>query len=191
MSCSAARPRVSEELVTQREMDLAASVQAVTEEVMLRLTRSIRKETDQKNLCLAGGVAFNCVANGKVLRDGAFDNIWIQPASGDAGGSLGAALCAYHGFKQQPRKLNGVMDGMKGAYLGPAFGKDAIETGLAEAGAVFKTLYRSGHDRRPRPKRWPMARRSAGSRAGWSSGRARSAAARSSAMRARRPCSAL
>ena len=82
-------PRVSEELVTQREMDLAASVQAVTEEVMLRLTRSIRKETGQKNLCLAGGVALNCVANGKVLRDGAFDNIWIQPASGDAGGALG------------------------------------------------------------------------------------------------------
>ncbi len=133
-------PRVSEEQVTQREMDLAASVQAVTEEVMLRLTRSIRRETGQKNLCLAGGVALNCVANGKVLRDGAFDNIWIQPASGDAGGALGAALCAYHGFKGQPRKLNGVMDGMKGSYLGPEFGKEAIERDLEEAGAVFKTL---------------------------------------------------
>ena len=133
-------PRVSEDLVTQREMDLAASVQVVTEEVMLKLARSIRKETDQKNLCLAGGVALNCVANGKVLRDGAFDNIWIQPASGDAGGALGAALCAYHGFKQQPRKLNGVMDGMKGSYLGPAFGQGAIEQDLKEAGAVFKTL---------------------------------------------------
>lgn len=132
--------RVSEDLVTQREMDLAASVQVVTEEVMIRLVRSIRKETDQKNLCLAGGVALNCVANGKVLRDGAFDNIWIQPASGDAGGALGAALCAYHGFKQQPRKLNGVMDGMKGSYLGPGFGQDAIEQDLKEAGAVFKTL---------------------------------------------------
>jgi len=132
--------RVSEELVTQREMDLAASVQAVTEEVMLRLTRSIRKETGSKNLCLAGGVALNCVANGKVLRDGAFENIWIQPASGDAGGALGAALTGYYGFKRQPRKLNGAMDGMKGSYLGPGYEKDAIETELSEAGAVYKTL---------------------------------------------------
>ena len=133
-------PRTPEELVTQREMDLAASVQVVTEEVMLRLTRSIRKETGQKNLCLAGGVALNCVANGKVLRDGAFDNIWIQPASGDAGGALGAALCGYHGFKRQPRRLNGAMDGMKGAYLGPAFDQTEIEAGLTKAGAVYRTL---------------------------------------------------
>ena len=133
-------PRVSEELVTQREMDLAASVQAVTEEVMIRLTRSIRKETDQKNLCLAGGVALNCVANGKVLRDGAFENIWIQPASGDAGGALGAALVGYHGFKRQPRKLNGAMDGMKGSYLGPAYDQGQIEAQLKKAGAVFETL---------------------------------------------------
>ncbi|MEZ5935515.1 MAG: carbamoyltransferase [Alphaproteobacteria bacterium] len=133
-------PRTPEELVTQREMDLAASVQAVTEEVMLRLASSIRKETGQKNLCLAGGVALNCVANGKVLREGAFDNIWIQPASGDAGGALGAALVAYHGFKRQPRRLNGAMDGMKGAYLGPAFDQRAIEDRLSRAGAVFKTL---------------------------------------------------
>jgi carbamoyltransferase len=133
-------PRVSEELVTQREMDLAASVQAVTEEVMLRLTRSLARESGMKNLCLAGGVALNCVANGKVLRDGAFENIWVQPASGDAGGALGAALIGYHGFKQQPRKLNGVMDGMKGAYLGPGFDDREIETELKDAGAVFKTL---------------------------------------------------
>ena len=133
-------PRTPEELVTQREMDLAASVQAVTEEVMLRLTRSIRKETGLKNLCLAGGVALNCVANGKVLRDGAFENIWIQPASGDAGGALGAALVGYHGFKRQPRKLNGAMDGMKGSYLGPDFDQSAIETSLTKAGAVFMTL---------------------------------------------------
>ncbi|MEM7041492.1 MAG: carbamoyltransferase C-terminal domain-containing protein, partial [Pseudomonadota bacterium] len=133
-------PRTPEELVTQREMDLAASVQAVTEEVMLRLCRSIRKETDQKNLCLAGGVALNCVANGKVLRDGAFDNIWIQPASGDAGGALGAALVGYHGFKRQPRKLNGAMDGMKGSYLGPAYDQGEIEAQLKDAGAVYKTL---------------------------------------------------
>ncbi|MEM9626913.1 MAG: carbamoyltransferase [Pseudomonadota bacterium] len=133
-------PRVSEELVTQREMDLAASVQAVTEEVMIRLARSIRKETGLKNLCLAGGVALNCVANGKVLRDGAFENIWIQPASGDAGGALGAALTGYHGFKRQPRKLNGAMDGMKGSYLGPCYEQSEIEAGLTKAGAVFKTL---------------------------------------------------
>jgi len=133
-------PRISEELVTQREMDLAASVQAVTEEVMLRLTRSIRKETDQKNLCLAGGVALNCVANGKVLRDGAFDNIWIQPASGDAGGALGAALTGYYGFARQPRRLNGARDGMKGGYLGPAYNRDEIEAALKTAGAVYKTL---------------------------------------------------
>ena len=133
-------PRVSEELVTQREMDLAASVQAVTEEVMLRLTRSIRKETGQKNLCLAGGVALNCVANGKVFRDGAFDNIWIQPASGDAGGALGAALTGYYGFGRQRRVVNGAMDGMKGSYLGPAYDQTEIEAELTDAGAVFKTL---------------------------------------------------
>jgi len=133
-------PRVSEKLVTQREMDLAASVQAVTEEVMLRLTRSIRQETDQKNLCLAGGVALNCVANGKVLRDGAFENIWIQPASGDAGGALGAALTGYYGYARRPRRLNGAMDGMKGSYLGPAFGREVIEQDLTEAGAVYRTL---------------------------------------------------
>ncbi len=133
-------PRTPEELVSQREMDLAASVQAVTEEVMLRLTRSIRKETGLNNLCLAGGVALNCVANGKVLRDGAFDNIWIQPASGDAGGALGAALAGYHGFKRQPRKLNGAMDEMKGSYLRPAFAQGDIEAELTEAGAIFKTL---------------------------------------------------
>ena len=139
-------PRKPEELVTQREMDLAASVQAVTEEVMLRLANSIRRETGQKNLCLAGGVALNCVANGKVLRDGAFENIWIQPASGDAGGALGAALTAYHGFKRQPRKLNGEtgrprrMDGMKGSYLGPAYEQSEIEAELEDAGAVYETL---------------------------------------------------
>jgi len=139
-------PRVSEELVTQREMDLAASVQAVTEEVMMRLARSIREETGLKNLCLAGGVALNCVANGKVLRDGAFENIWIQPASGDAGGALGAALTGYHGFKRQPRKLNGKtdrshrMDGMEGSYLGPKYETGEIEAELKEAGAVYKTL---------------------------------------------------
>ena len=99
------RPRKPEELVRQRDMDLAASVQAVTEEVMLRLTRALARETGQKNLCLAGGVALNCVANGKILRDGQFERIWIQPAAGDAGGAIGAAFAAYHLFRDQPRKL--------------------------------------------------------------------------------------
>jgi carbamoyltransferase len=131
------RPRKADELVRQRDMDLAASVQVVTEEVMLRLTRALARETGQKNLCLAGGVALNCVANGKILRDGQFERIWIQPAAGDAGGSIGAAYAAYHLFKDQARKLNGVRDGMRGAYLGPAFEQAEIERRLAGIGAVF------------------------------------------------------
>jgi carbamoyltransferase len=134
-------PRAGEEeLVRQRDMDLAASVQAVTDEVMLRLTRSLAKETGQKNLCLAGGVALNCVANGKVLRDGAFERIWIQPAAGDAGGALGACYAAHHQFRDQPRKLNGRLDGMQGAYLGPSFAQEEIETRLTAAGAVLEPL---------------------------------------------------
>jgi carbamoyltransferase len=132
--------RKPEEPVRQRDMDLAASVQKVTEEVMLRLTASLAEETGAKNLCLAGGVALNCVANGKILRDGKFERIWIQPAAGDAGGSLGAALAAYHLFKDRPRKLNGVRDGMRGAYLGPAFAQDEIERRLHAAGAVFEVV---------------------------------------------------
>ncbi|HEX6111721.1 MAG TPA: carbamoyltransferase [Geminicoccaceae bacterium] len=138
------KPRKPEELVRQREMDLAASVQAVTEEVMLRLTRALARETGQKNLCLAGGVALNCVANGKILRDGQFERIWIQPAAGDAGGSIGAAFAAYHLFKDQARTLDGVRDGMRGAYLGPAFEQGEIEQRLAGVGAVFDVL--SEHD---------------------------------------------
>lgn len=132
--------RGAETLLTQREMDLAASIQAVTEEVVLRLTRSIAKETGAKNLCLAGGVALNCVANGKIMEDNSFDNIWVQPAAGDAGGALGAALCAYHRFQNQPRELNGKMDGMQGSYLGPGYDQGEIEKRLTEAGAKFKTL---------------------------------------------------
>lgn len=130
-------PRQSEQLITQREMDLAASVQAVTEEVMLRLVRALAHDTGQKNLCLAGGVALNCVANGRILRDGAFQNIWIQPAAGDAGGAIGCALAAYHGFKGQPRKLNGARDGMQGGYLGPTFAQGEIERRLGDAGAAY------------------------------------------------------
>jgi len=133
-------PRKAEDRVTQREMDLAASVQAVTEEVVLRLTRTLAKETETKNLCLAGGVALNCVANGKVLRDGVFDNIWVQPAAGDAGGALGAALTAMHLFQGQPRITNGALDSMSGSYLGPEFAQDEIERRLSAAGAVFEVL---------------------------------------------------
>jgi len=133
-------PRKPEDRVTQREMDLAASVQAVTEEVVLRLTRTLAREAETKNLCLAGGVALNCVANGKVLRDGQFDNIWVQPAAGDAGGALGAALTAMHLFQGQPRITNGALDSMSGSYLGPAFAQDEIERRLSAAGAVFEVL---------------------------------------------------
>jgi carbamoyltransferase len=125
--------------VTQRHMDLAASVQVATEEVVLRLTRSLARETGMKNLCLAGGVALNCVANGKVLRDGAFDHVWVQPAAGDAGGALGAALLAYHAHGGERRR--GVMgDAMNGSYLGPAYRQDDIERRLTEAGARFTVL---------------------------------------------------
>jgi len=126
--------RNPESLLTDRDMDLAASIQAVTEEIVLKLTRSLAKETGAKNLCLAGGVALNCVANGKVLRDGAFENIWVQPAAGDAGGALGAALCAYHLYQDQPRHLNGAADAMFGSYLGPDYSDDEIESRITAAG---------------------------------------------------------
>jgi len=131
--------RAPEESLTQKHMDLAASVQAVTEEIVLRLTRSLAKETGAENLCLAGGVALNCVANGQVLRDGAFENVWVQPAAGDAGGALGAALAAHHLFEGQPRRATG-KDAMKGAFLGPAYEQADIETRLSAAGATFETL---------------------------------------------------
>ena len=121
-------PRKPEQLLTQREMDLTASVQAVLEDVVIKMARSVARETGAKNLCLAGGVALNCVANGKMLRDGAFESIWIQPASGDAGGALGAALTVSHGLGGVPRKAASVGDGMAGAYLGPAYDQSEIET---------------------------------------------------------------
>ena len=133
-------PHQSEEQVTQREMDLAASIQAVTEEVVLRLTRALARDTGVTNLCLAGGVALNCVANGKVLRDGAVKNIWIQPAAGDAGGALGAALTAVHLFQGRPRATNGHLDAMQGGYLGPAFDQQEIERRLSDAGANYEVL---------------------------------------------------
>lgn len=133
-------PRKPEDKLTQREMDLAASVQAICEEVMLKLTRALAAEYKIHNLCLAGGVALNCVANGKILRDGAFKNIWVQPAAGDAGGALGAAQLAYHHYLQRERIMPAMGDAMHGAYLGPEYSQPDIEKRLTDMGAVFETL---------------------------------------------------
>lgn len=132
-------PRKPEEKLTQRHMDLAASIQTATEDIVLKLTRAIRAETELENLCLAGGVALNCVANGKVARDSAFRRLWIQPAAGDAGGALGSALAAYHLELERPRTpVPG--DAMKGSYLGPEFTQDDIERRLRESNARFEVL---------------------------------------------------
>lgn len=125
-------PRTPETRLTQREMDLARSIQDVTEEVMLRMARHVRKETGEKNLCLAGGVALNCVGNGKILREKIFDRIWIQPAAGDAGGALGAALFAWHQVLDRPRTVNDRRDSQRGSYLGPRFSDAEIEAWLRE-----------------------------------------------------------
>jgi carbamoyltransferase len=132
--------RKPEELLNQRHMDLAASIQKATEEIVLRLARSAAKETGSANLCLAGGVALNCVANGKILRDGRFKNIWIQPAAGDAGGALGAALAAHYQFNGAPRHATGGGDSMSGSYLGPDYAQADIEARLMQAGARFTVL---------------------------------------------------
>jgi predicted NodU family carbamoyl transferase/2-polyprenyl-3-methyl-5-hydroxy-6-metoxy-1,4-benzoquinol methylase len=134
------KPRRSEDPISQREMDIAASIQAVTEEVVLRLTRALAAETGMANLCLAGGVALNCVANGKVLREGKFKRIWIQPAAGDAGGALGAALAAYHIHSGRPRRIDNRLDGMSGAYLGPAYDADSIRASLDSHRAHYEEL---------------------------------------------------
>jgi len=127
------------DLLTEFHMDIAASIQAATEEIVLRLTGSIAKEYEIKNLCLAGGVALNCVANGKILKNKIFENIWIQPAAGDAGGSLGAALAFWHKELKQPRKIQN-KDQMKGSYLGPSFNDDQIENKLKFLKGKFKKL---------------------------------------------------
>ena len=124
--------RVPETTITQREMDLAASVQKVTEEIVLRMARHVRKETGEKNLCMAGGVALNCVANGLLLRENIFEKVWIQPAAGDAGGALGAVLEAWYGVLNKPRSVQGNMDFQKASYLGPSYTSDEIETWLAQ-----------------------------------------------------------
>ena len=136
-------PRTSETELTQREMDLAASVQKVTEDIVLKLARGIAKETGQRNLCLAGGVALNCVANGMLLREKIFDNIWIQPAAGDAGGALGAALSTWYHHHNAKRLTSTERDAMKGAYLGPEFTDTEIEAELTACGARFKKLSES------------------------------------------------
>ena len=133
-------PRTPETDLTQREMDLAASIQSVTEEVVIKLARDIAKTTGQKNLCLAGGVALNCVANGKLLKEKIFEQIWIQPAAGDAGGALGAALGAYYLHAKKPRAQSHGLDEMSGSYLGPAYTQDEIEQRLDVLGAKFDVL---------------------------------------------------
>ena len=135
-------PRTSETNLTQREMDLAASIQKVTEEIIIKLAKDIAKETGggEKNLCLAGGVALNCVANGILLREKIFDNIWIQPAAGDAGGALGAALSTWYQHHTKERFVSKERDAMKGAYLGPEFSDAEIEAALIACGAIFKKL---------------------------------------------------
>ncbi len=134
-----APPRTSESNLSQREMDLAASIQAVTEEVVIKLARGIKKSTGLNNLCLAGGVALNCVANGKLLRENVFDKIWIQPASGDAGGAVGAALAAYYLMLKQARNVD-AKDSMQGAYLGPEFSQKDSEQRLTAVGAKFEVV---------------------------------------------------
>jgi carbamoyltransferase len=133
-------PRKPESKLGQREMDLARSIQEVTEEVMLRLSRTMHRETGVDNLCLAGGVALNCVGNGRVLREGLFKGLWIQPAAGDAGGAVGAALSAWYQHENNPRTANNVTDKMQGSYLGPAFSNDEVEMRLKSLGAVYHRL---------------------------------------------------
>src|SRR5260370_12964555 len=132
--------RREKELLTQFHMDVAASIQAVTEHAVLKLARALRRETPARNLCMAGGVALNCVANGKLQKEGLFDDIWIQPAAGDAGGAVGAALAAHHLFAGSPRTVTPERDGMSGAYLGPAFSDAESQARLRAAGARVVSL---------------------------------------------------
>jgi carbamoyltransferase len=133
-------PRKPETLLTQRDMDLARSIQEVTEEVMLRLARSLHRETGAENLCLAGGVALNCVGNGRILREGPFKRLWIQPSAGDAGGAVGAALTAWHKLENGVRSVNGSKDSMQGSFLGPCYSNEEIEQFLRAKEAPFERL---------------------------------------------------
>jgi carbamoyltransferase len=133
-------PRKSESKLTQPYMDVAHSIQEVTEEIMLRMAQHVHKETGMKYLCLAGGVALNCVGNGRILREGPFEDLWIQPAAGDAGGALGAALAVWYQYLEKPRTLNGEKDFQKASYLGPEFDNHKVETYLKENGIPFQKL---------------------------------------------------
>jgi carbamoyltransferase len=133
-------PRKPESKLTQRDMDLARSIQDVTEEIMFRIARHVRGQTNQKNLCLAGGVALNCVANGRILREEVFEKIWIQPAAGDAGGALGAALLVWHQCLQKPRRADGQNDSQLGSYLGPHFSREEIRQFLQAQNVPFTEL---------------------------------------------------
>ncbi|MGE0679741.1 MAG: carbamoyltransferase, partial [Candidatus Binatia bacterium] len=133
-------PRQPETPLSQREMDLARSIQEVTEEVMLRLARTLHRETKMDALCLAGGVALNCVGNGRILREGPFNDLWIQPAAGDAGGAIGAALVAWHQLEEQPRNANNTSDSMQGGFLGPAFSTEEIESFLRKSAIPYMCL---------------------------------------------------
>ena len=136
-------PRTPESKLTQKEMDLACSVQVVTEEVMLRMARTVHRETGLKDLCLAGGVALNCVGNGRLLREGPFKRLWIQPAAGDAGGALGVAQLISHRHCRRPRSVTAGKDSMKGAYLGPEYSPETIERFLEQQGAAYARLDRA------------------------------------------------
>jgi len=133
-------PRKPESDLTQKEMDIARSIQAVTEEVVLRLSRTVHKELDVDYLCMAGGVALNCVANGRILREGPFKDIWIQPAAGDAGGALGAALTVWHGYLDKPREVDNTHDSMRGSYLGRRYSNDEITAYLDSIDAPYSKL---------------------------------------------------
>jgi len=135
--------RPAEGILTQREMDLARSIQEVTELAMMRMAKHVHRETGERNLCLAGGVALNCVGNGRVLREGPFENVWIQPAAGDAGGALGAALSVWHQYLGNPRPNPSDRDAMKGSYLGPSFKNDEIKAFLETTGATYHRVERS------------------------------------------------
>jgi len=138
-----APPRTPETKIAQKEMDIARSIQEVTEEVVLRLSRTVHKELGVDYLCMAGGVALNCVANGRILREGPFKDIWIQPAAGDAGGALGAALVSWHDYHDKPRQVN-VHDSMAGSYLGPRFTNEEVGRDLDSLGAVYTRLDDAG-----------------------------------------------
>ena len=132
-------PRKAESPLSQREMDLAASIQSVTEEIVMRIARHVHRETGQERLCLAGGVALNCVANGRLLREGPFEEIWIQPAAGDAGGALGTALFIWHQLLENERRAQ-PGDSQSGTRLGPSYSSDEIRAFLDERGAPYRAL---------------------------------------------------